>query len=142
MGKKNFVLIYKKFISFLFKIKYGKIENILTKNQNIKLFSIKKDKRFINYYQIKNCRIYTDTIHNTAFLHKNAIVNGPSFQLRNYINSNIKNNKVLTDGTPRILKKFPGTTLSILTGGGGNNNYWHWLFDVLPRIGIVEKNSI
>jgi capsular polysaccharide biosynthesis protein len=29
--------------------------------------------------------------------------------------------------------------LSILTGGGGNNNYWHWLFDVLPRVFLYEK---
>ena len=28
--------------------------------------------------------------------------------------------------------------LCILTGGGGNNNYWHWMFDVLPRIALVE----
>jgi len=29
--------------------------------------------------------------------------------------------------------------LSLLTGGAGNDNYWHWLFDVLPRINICEN---
>ena len=29
--------------------------------------------------------------------------------------------------------------MSLLTGGGGNSNYWHWLFDVLPRLHIIEK---
>ena len=29
--------------------------------------------------------------------------------------------------------------MSLLTGGGGNDNYWHWLFDVLPRIDICEN---
>ena len=28
--------------------------------------------------------------------------------------------------------------LSLLSGGGANNNYFHWLYDVLPRIGLVE----
>ena len=28
----------------------------------------------------------------------------------------------------------------LLTGGGGNHNYAHWLLDVLPRLKLVEKN--
>ena len=32
--------------------------------------------------------------------------------------------------------------MSLLTGGGGNNNYWHWLLDVIPRIHILEKANI
>ena len=36
-------------------------------------------------------------------------------------------------------KKIKGTVFSLLTGGGGNSNYWHWLFDVLPRINILEN---
>jgi len=27
----------------------------------------------------------------------------------------------------------------LLTGGGGNNNYWHWLYDVLPRLELCKK---
>ena len=51
----------------------------------------------------------------------------------------IKNNSIFTKGTPRILKNITGPLLCMLTGGGGNNNYWHWMFDVLPRIGLIEK---
>ena len=29
--------------------------------------------------------------------------------------------------------------MSLLTGGAGNHNYWHWLYDVLPRIGLCNK---
>ena len=29
----------------------------------------------------------------------------------------------------------------MLTGGAGNNNYWHWLFDVLPRFGLCNKTT-
>ena len=35
--------------------------------------------------------------------------------------------------------KIKGRVLSLLTGGGGNENYWHWIFDVLPRLGICEN---
>ena len=39
----------------------------------------------------------------------------------------------------RVLKKINGTTLSLLTGVAGNNNYHHWLYDVLPRLGLCSK---
>ena len=37
------------------------------------------------------------------------------------------------------LKKISGKVFSLLTGGAGNNNYFHWLFDVLPRLKILEN---
>ena len=45
----------------------------------------------------------------------------------------------MTKGTPRKLKEIKGTVLSLLTGGAGNNNYWHWLYDVLPRLSLCSK---
>ena len=54
-------------------------------------------------------------------------------------NSKIEDNVVFTKGTPRILRNLKGRVLSLLTGGGGNDNYWHWLFDVLPRLDLCNK---
>ena len=31
--------------------------------------------------------------------------------------------------------------LSLLTGGAGNDNYSHWLYDVLPRVALCENVS-
>ena len=74
---------------------------------------------------------------------KNKIISGPSFQYREnnnaVINDNIKKNLVFSSGTPRFKKNIKGTVLSLLTGGAGNENYWHWMFDVLPRLGICEN---
>jgi len=38
-----------------------------------------------------------------------------------------------------LLKRIKGKVLSLLTGGAGNDNYSHWLFDVLPRIALCEE---
>ncbi len=131
--------IYKELVSFFFKIVYGKINYSYKKNKYIKIHKVKKDKRKYRIFEIKDCRIYTDTVHDTAFINNNEIINGASFQLRNLVNSNIKNNRVLHFGTPKFLKTLDSPVLCILTGGAGNNNYWHWMYDVLPRIGIVEN---
>ena len=53
--------------------------------------------------------------------------------------SDISKNIVFKKGTPRIKRKINGTVFSLLTGGAGNSNYWHWLFDVLPRFKILEN---
>ena len=56
--------------------------------------------------------------------------------------SKIEDNIVLKKGTPRFKKKIKGKVFSLLTGGGGNENYFHWLFDVLPRLKILQKKLI
>ena len=64
--------------------------------------------------------MYTDTIHDTALIKENKIIEGPSFQLRNNYNTDCLNNSVIKNGTLRLRKKVKGTVLSLLTGGGGN----------------------
>ena len=54
-------------------------------------------------------------------------------------NAKIEENDVLKYGTPRIKKKVRGTVLSLLSGGAANNNYFHWIYDVLPRLALCEK---
>jgi len=56
-------------------------------------------------------------------------------------NAKPNENIVFRKGTPRLLRKLNGNILSLLTGGGGNNNYWHWLYDVLPRLALYSKHS-
>lgn len=137
------VFFYKAFLLFHGKIK-GKIGF-----ENNKRIDVKKIKKNNNHeykvYKITNGRLYTDRIHDTAIILDNFIVEGPSYQLRkiNKEPSGIDNDKVeksivFEKGTPRFKKKIKGSVLSLLTGGAGNDNYWHWLFDVLPRIGLYE----
>ena len=120
---------------------YGKITNSIKadKNNLIEILNSKINSSLYTIFKIKDCRIYTDTVTDTAFILKNNIVDGPSFQHREGKNADVLKNIVMIKGTPRLKKKIKGAVFSLLTGGGGNSNYWHWLFDVLPRINILEN---
>ena len=125
---------------------YGKIEKSIdcSQDKRIKVEIVNIDKNLsYRVYNISNGRLYTDRIHDTAVLLDNKIIEEPSFQLRYkgpfIFNSNIKDNIVFKKGTPRRLKKLNGSVLSLLTGGAGNENYWHWLFDVLPKLLLCSK---
>jgi len=122
----------------------GKIKGIV-KPSNDPRITIKKvnlsENLFYNIYSVNTGRLYTDTISDTAFILENKIIEGPSFQLRNVKNVKCEENIVFKKGTPRFRKKLQGNVFSLLTGGAGNSNYWHWLFDVLPRLEILNKKE-
>ena len=138
--KKKLQKLFKKFTYGLFKLFYGRIDGFkdISKISDSKIFISEIDNDFkYKIYIIKNARLYTDTINDTAFIHDQKVVNGPSFQIRNTNFSKIENNIVFEKGTPRIQKRLKGRVLSLLSGGAGNYNYWHWLFDILPRLKII-----
>ena len=142
--KKKLLYIIKSFGYSILSIFHGKIRGIIdSKNHpSIKILNANFDKDFsYKIFKIKNCRIYTDTVTDTAFIIDNKVVEGPSFQHRNPKNAGVEENIVFQKGTPKFKKKIEGTVFSLLTGGGGNDNYWHWLFDVLPRLKILENKQ-
>ena len=146
INKKFFQNVFKTITYSLFKIIYKKIEKISDeKNSNeIQIKNIKKSEDLkYQVYIVKNGRVYTDRISDTAVILKNEIIEKASFQFRvinsRVYNADIKQNIVFSKGTPRLQKKIKGNVLSLLTGGGGNSNYWHWLFDVIPRLAFCEE---
>ena len=86
---------------------YGKITNSIEANKNslIEVFKSKVDNSLYTIFKIKKCRIYTDTVTDTAFIIENKIIEGPSFQHREGKNADVMKNIVITKGTPRIKKK-------------------------------------
>jgi capsular polysaccharide biosynthesis protein len=138
--KKKLQNIFKKVLYSVFKIFYGSIYGVISKKiEKLNISSVALENRTYLIYEAKKARLYTDTIHDTAIIIDNKIVQGASFQLRDNKNAKIEKNIVFKKGTPRIKKKINGKVLSLLTGGGGNSNYWHWLLDVLPRIFIFSN---
>ena len=134
---------YKLLVQKLFKYFHGEISSILEpgRDKEIKIEKINLNNEYKVYFCSKS-RLYTDTIHDTAIIKDNKIINGPSFQYRSNKNAECKLNSVISKGTPRFKKKIKGNVLSLLTGGGGNSNYWHWLFDVLPKLCLIQKLKI
>ena len=146
MIKKFLQKIFKSISYEIFFRIYGKIEKSIcsSEDKRIEVKTINIDENLsYRIFSINNGRLYTDRIHDTAVLLDNKIIKEPSFQLRykgpKIYNSEINENVVFKKGTPKKLKELNGSVLSLLTGGGGNKNYWHWLFDVLPRINLCNE---
>ena len=134
--------IFKKTGYGIFKILYGPIKDFKKagsdKNSFVELSKVDDSFNYKIYYNY-HARIYTDTVSDTAIIQDNKIIEGPSFQIRDVKFEDIKKNIVFNKGTPRLKKKLNNRLFSLLTGGAGNHNYWHWMFDVLPRIKILSK---
>ena len=145
--KKKIQSIFKNIGYSLSKAFYGHIKGVVESKNNPSIEIIEKtlEKDYLyKIYIIKHCKLYTDTVNDAAFIIKDKIIDGPSYQFRSekfqgVKNSDISQNIVFKKGTPRIKRKINGTVFSLLTGGAGNSNYWHWLFDVLPRFKILEN---
>ena len=118
---KNLTYKFKKFLQnkfknlfqiLFFKI-YGKI--ILNLSLNIKKISIENfnlnenSTSVNNLYTIPNGRVYTDFIEHVAIIYKNQIIPKISYQQINSELKEVKFNKTLIEGTPRILKKLTVT---------------------------------
>lgn len=133
-----------------FKIIYGEITTVLDPNKSKNIFLKKilfEEKKNYNFYNIRNGRIFSDTVNDTAYILNSCLIKNISFQYRmkknlQIINGNILDNFVITKGTPKFLRKLNGNVFSLLSGGAGKNNYWHWMFDVLPKIGMLEKVNL
>ena len=132
-------LIYKFFISQLFKIIYGKVIFSNKNDKDVKFIEISKDNLKYKFAEIHNGRIFTDYVENVAIINKNQILDHVSYQ---QIKGEFKEpslNVVVKKGTPKFKKKVKGKVFSLVQGASGNNNYFHWMFDVLPRLIMLEK---
>ena len=137
--------IYRIIVIKFFKILYGKIEfkrdykgniqKIYLKNNNLK--NHKKKTYCISI--LTNGRICTDSVEQVAYISKNKILNEISYTQINGKLTSSKRSFVIQKGTPYFLKKYKGTVLSLVQGASGDKNYFHWLFDILPKI-IITKS--
>jgi len=144
MIKKKIKLYYKNFISKTFEKIHGRV---LLKRDTLNLLNIFQvndpfyktyENKKYNIYKIKYGRIFTDNNENVAVIKNNTLIPRLSFQQINGKLQNAKFNSVIKKGTPSLLKKFPGTVLNLAQGGSGNN-YFHFFFDIIPKIYLIKK---
>ena len=146
MLKKKIQSYAKFFIQRIFILIYGKIKithsKYLNNDESVEIKDIKSEtqpNRQYFLYKIKNGRIYTDTNQNVSIINKDNIISEASFQHIDNILQNLNFNSALTNGTPRFKKKFNGTVFN-LTQGASGNNYFHFIFDIIPKIYLLQKN--
>ena len=145
--KKILQNIFKNFFQFLFKIVYGKViysnHNLENKNIVINQLNSSKLRKFNNevysVYTISGGRVYNDTVENVAIINQDEIIDKISYQQREGKLINADESIVLKKGTSRIKKKIKSNLLILSQGASGNNNYFHWLYDILPKIKICSE---
>ncbi len=139
MVRKKLQFIYKFIISKLFQIIYGKIVFLNQNDNDVKIKEVNKEENNYKFIEINNGRIFTDYIEHVAVINKNQIIDFVSYQQVKGEFKDPKFNVVIKKGTPKFKKKFNGKVFSLVQGASGNNNYFHWMFDILPRLIILEK---
>ena len=145
--KKILQNIFKNFFQFLFKIVYGKViysnHNLENKNIVINQLNSSTLRKFNNeaysVYSILEGRVYNDTVENVAIINQNQIIDKISYQQQSGKLSETKTSIILQKGTPRIKKKIKSNLLILSQGASGYDNYFHWLFDILPKIKICSE---
>ncbi len=138
--KKKIQYLSKLFVRYIFKLIYGRINykhKYNSKEIHRSILHLNKTKNII--LKIKNARIYTDYVQHLAIIHNNNLLDQVSYQLKDSSLLPTKKNTTMEIGTPKILKKFNGNILSLVNGASGNDNYFHWLFDILPRLVMLDK---
>lgn len=136
--RKKLQLIYKFLIVQIFKLIYGRIVLPKKNQESVKFKEISKADHKYKFVEIINGRIFTDYVENVAIISENQIINHVSYQ---QVKGEFKEpsfNVVIKKGTPKFKKKINGKVFSLVQGASGNN-YFHWMFDILPRLIILEK---
>ena len=144
MIKKKIKSYYKNLRSKVFEHIHGKIrikknfssivDIVQINDPKIRSFENKKYK----FYIVNKARIFTDNNENVAVIKDNFLLPKLSFQQVNGRLKSIKYNSVLKKGVTSFIKKFSGTVLNLSQGGSGNN-YFHFIFDIIPKIYISQK---
>ena len=139
MVRKKLQIIYKFIISKLFQIIYGKVVFLNQNDSDVKLKDVNIEENHYKFIEINNGRIFTDYIEHVAIINKNQIMDFVSYQQVKGVFKDPTFNVVIKKGTPKFKKKLNGKVFSLVQGASGNNNYFHWMFDILPRLIILEK---
>ena len=119
------LLMQKIFILIHGRIKeHNESEKLNFKKHRIEKINLKNNAQYKianQIYEIPNGRVYTDSIEHVAIIQDKTIIPEISYQQIKGELKTSKFNKVLTTGTPRLIKNIDGKVLSLVQGASGNN---------------------
>ena len=137
---KQLQFLFKKFFQVIFFLLYGRVVYKKDKKNSKILKEVKIDNKKYYVAEVKKGRIYTDYLEHVSIIdNKNILVNNVSHQQIDGAMFSSKSNSALIKGTPRLKKKIKGSVLCMTQGISSANNYFHWMFDILPRLEMIKK---
>jgi capsular polysaccharide biosynthesis protein len=109
----------------------------------VEVYEVRIDNISYQLVNVCNGRIFTDRGRNVSILSRKSLVPSVSWQhtydhggCLSDIENHLLTRELLIDQFPR---RIEGTVISLLSGGPSNNNYYHWLYDALPRLYIAKS---
>lgn len=72
---------------------------------------------------------------------KSRLIGGVSFQYNKQTINDVSTNAILKARFFREPTRISGSVFSMINGAGGANNYFHWMYDALPRINLLEESG-
>lgn len=119
-------------------------DEVLSLSEHKEIVVLKNSIGEFDYKQldIPGAAILKVDTHNVSILYKGKLVPEVSMQFNGHnILSDSENTFLLKKSLPkRRIKKVPGTVISLISGTNSMYNYYHWLYDALPRLKIIESN--
>ncbi len=135
---------FKKIIRKISKLIHGniKVDSVLSYSErsseiNNFINDQKPDNKYF-FYSSNDCRIYTDLNENVAVIKNGIILAGHSYQQVNGKLEKLEKNSIIDEGTPYLIKKIDGKILNLLQGSSAEN-YFHFMFDILPKIFLAKS---
>ncbi len=139
MIRKKIKYLYKDLIQKIFFFLYGKI-SVSKLKINKSDSGILNPRTNLKYkiYEIEDARIFTDNNENLAIIKDNKIIPQMSFQQVKGELKSAKFNSVIIKGTNSFVKNITGNVFNLAQGGSGNN-FFHFVFDIIPKIFILKS---
>ena len=93
--------------------------------------------------EVPEGRIYSDNLFTVAIISsRNKLLGDISFQYSKSKLLQPDQGHIFKQTYFEDLKEIDGTVFNLATGGGGTNNYMHFLFDGVTRIHLLKKSGI
>jgi hypothetical protein len=110
-------------------------------NKNVEVHVVTLSDINYNVIEAKDARLYTNKTNNITLIVKGGIEPLTSWHCEGCDDLPAAKNKVLTGelGIDRLPNIINSTVAVLLCGQVGHYNYFHWLYDVLPRLQLMES---